>query len=230
MNDSVYAVVAYIARYWFALLAVIIVLRAIGWLRRDAEHDSRVQRNLPDAGYIGEWAVIASEAPGMPEGLLLRAPRDGWIGGSRSCDIRLKNAGIPGRAARFFFQEDGLHVQPERSGTMLVDGEAVHREAVLRHGATLTIGGVTLQLRLFAGILLQGEEPVEEAGARRGWKARTAPYIEAADDSDEEYEYDEADEDDYDQQDDPQQDGGAGPRVELPKPAIIVRTRRNRRP
>lgn len=160
MNESVYAVIAYVARYWFAALAVVIVWRAIVWTRKDSAQVSRAQEKLPDAGYIGEWAVVASDARAMPTGTVLRASRDGWLGSARGCDVRLRNAGVPAKAARFYLREDGLHVLPQRRGTIVVDGEQVKKEAVLRHGATLTVGGVTMQLRLFAGILLEGEMPL----------------------------------------------------------------------
>ncbi len=166
MSESVYAVIAYIARYWFALLAVVIIWRAVLWLRQDAERVSRFRRRLPDAGFIGEWAVVASEAEAAPVSMVLRAPRDGWIGGARACDVFLPDAGVPARAARFFLKRDGLHVQPQRSDYILVDGEPVKYEAVLRHGATLTAGGVTLQLRLFAGVLLDGETPAVQDNRR----------------------------------------------------------------
>lgn len=169
MSDAVYAVLAYIARYWFALLLAVILWRAVVWMRKDAEHVAKTSRNLPDAGFIGEWAVVASDAPAMPAGHVMRAPRDGWIGSARACDIRLKDAGVPARAARFFLRPDGVHVLPEKSGMMLVDGMVVQREAVLRHGATLTVGGVTLQLRLFAGVVLTPERPAR-------WRRR-APVL-----------------------------------------------------
>lgn len=245
MSDSVYAVIAFIARYWFVLLAVVIVWRAIKWLRKDAEHVSRAQRRLPDAGYIGEWVVVASNAPGIEAGFVLPAARDGWIGSARGCDVRLQNAGVPAKAARFFFRPDGLHMQPQRSDSLLVDGEPVHREAVLRHGATLTTGGVTLQLRLFAGILLEGEALVPRKARRR---RNTAPEMETDDlpepilpeDEDEAdvyeaYETDAYDEPYYDEAEQanyPQDanDSNTLPPVELPKPSLTIRTRRSRRP
>lgn len=223
MSDAVYAVIAYIARYWFTFLAVIIIWRAIIWLRKDADRLSRVRRRLPDAGYIGEWAVVASDAPGVPAGMVLRAPRDGWVGSARACDIRLRDAGVPARAARFYLRPDGLHLLPQRSNQVLVDGETVQREAILRHGATMTVGGVTLQLRLFAGVLLSGETPVGRR-QRRGQRLLPLPdeaIIPETDEDDEaileaiEAEIEEEPE--------------ALPPLELPKPALIIRTRKGRR-
>lgn len=238
MSESIYAVAAYIARYWFAALAVVIVWRGIIWMRKDADRVSRAQRNLPDAGYIGEWAVVASDVPTTPEGLVLRAPRDGWIGSARACDVRLKDAGVSAHAARFFLREDGLHVQPQHSGEMLVDGEPVQREAVLRHGATLTIGGVTLQLRLFAGVVLSGE-----GGAfrrRKGIFRRAEPEMPDDDDeivdietllaSPQDADEDDADEDDFtyiEEMDEEQEEEYE--RTELPRPALTVRRRRSGR-
>lgn len=232
MDASVYAVVAYIARYWFALLAVLIIWRAIRWLRQDIDRTARAQRFLPDAGYIGEWAVVASDARNMPEGQILRAPRDGWIGSARACDVRVTHAGAPARAARFYLREDGLHLLPQRRDSIVVDGEPVQREAVLRHGATLTVGGVTLQLRLFAGVLLSGEMPV------RGHKRqRPMPVYEEPDEEEAEIPYDQEIEQDileeeeayeYDEIDDapPPQDEAHAPFIQ---PALKVRRRPRRR-
>lgn len=152
-----YSVIAYIARYWFAFLAVIILWRAIAWLQKDAGQKARAKSRLPDAGHIGEWAVL--ESPGeMPVGTVIAATRDGWMGSARGSDVRIRGEGVPARAARFYLRWDGLHLQPQDKSAIAVDGEPVHSRAVLRHGATVTIAGtVTIQLRLFAGILLEGE-------------------------------------------------------------------------
>ncbi len=162
MNQTSYGIIANIASYWFAFLMLIIIWRAILWLRKDAHRTAIVQSILPDAGFIGEWVVVESDIPAIAEGTMLNASRDGWIGSARACDVRVKARGVPARAARFMLRKDGLHVLPRYRDTVEVDGELVRREAVLRHGATLAIGGVTLQLRLFAGILLTGEVPVDQ--------------------------------------------------------------------
>jgi len=167
MSDSIYAVLAYIATYWFALLALIIIWRAMQWIRKDATRVQRQRSRLPDAGFIGEWVVIASDAQAMPEGLVISAPRDGWIGSARACDIRILSRDVPSRVARFYLRKDGLHILPRRAGFVEVDGEVVRREAVLRHGAALFVGGVTMQLRLFAGILLSGEMPMGKMPRKR---------------------------------------------------------------
>jgi len=200
MSNSIYAVIAYAARYWFALLALVIIWRAIQWIRKDASRSQRIRSRLPDAGFIGEWVVVSSETEAIQEGFVVNAPRDGWVGSARACDIRIKTHAVPARAARFYLRKDGLHMLPRHANMIEVDGETVRKEAVLRHGALLGVGGVTLQLRLFAGILLSGEAPVK----RRG---RAVP--EAADAAIE-------------------SETGQGGRVELPKPVLTVKIRRNR--
>lgn len=225
MSDSAYNVVAYIARYWFLFLALMIVWRAIVWLRKDADRISRAKRSLPDAGYIGEWAVVASDAPGVSDEMVMRASRDGWLGSARACDVRLRDAGVPARAARFYLRPDGLHMLPTRSGILLVDGEPVQREAVLRHGATLTVGGVTMQLRLFAGVLLQGEKP-----ARR--QRRTLPLPET--DGGEWLAGEEGLEEGLEEGngevlDKAEGEGGQANRPELPRPAMKIKSRYIRR-
>ncbi len=154
MNQDLYAVIAYSMRYWFLFLAALAVYASLMRIRRDAAARRRVLAGLPDAGLIGEWAVLDTQDNAVQ---LLEAPPDGWLGGGRMCDVRVR--GLPGLLARFSLEPDGLHVVPLRPGKMRVDGQAVRHTAVLRHGATLSANGVKLQLRLFAGVLLEGETP-----------------------------------------------------------------------
>lgn len=153
MKESMYAAVAYAMRYWFAFLSALALASALVWLRRDRAARLRAVEGLPDAGMIGEWAVLCEgETPRM-----LETPPDGWLGSGRLCDVRHK--GLPRLAARFALHADGLHLVPLRPNLICVDGVPVRRLAVLRHGAVLSCRGVTLQLRLFAGVLLKGETP-----------------------------------------------------------------------
>lgn len=159
MNEKLYETVANVFGYWFDFLAAIILWRSLLWLRKDASRLARVKTALPDAGFIGEWAVIAAEGEDMQVDTVIPATRDGWIGSARACDIRLKSREVPARVARYYLRSDGLHVLPKHRSAVEVDGMPVQKEAVLRHGATLATGGVTLQLRLFAGVILEGETP-----------------------------------------------------------------------
>lgn len=160
-----YDLVAYIARYGFFGLMVVILWRAVHWIRYEASVKAIEKSMLPDAGFIGEWAVLYG-AGKMEEGEILNAPGDGFLGSGRACDVRIPVKGVKKRVARFYFRRDGLHLLPFGGGEIIVDGRPVYQEAVLRHGAILTIEGIALQFRLFAGILLTGEAaigaPVEE--------------------------------------------------------------------
>lgn len=155
-----YELVAYIMRYWFSALMLVILWRAIHWIRYETNVKAIEKKMLPDAGHIGEWAVLYG-ADKMEEGCILSAPGDGFLGSGRTCDVRIPVKGVPKRAARFYFRRDGLHLLPLKQGELKVDGKPVKQEAVLRHGATLSVEGIVLQFRLFAGILLEGEAIAE---------------------------------------------------------------------
>lgn len=159
MSNQFYGVIAYAMRYWFLALTLAALCASVGWMRRAAVIRRRRLAGLPDAGMIGEWALL--DASGETAALL-PAPADGMIGGDRHCDVRVE--GMPRFAARYALEKDGLHLRPFAPGKIAVDGQPVQRKAVLRHGATLSCGGYTLQLRLFAGVLLKGETPAPAAG------------------------------------------------------------------
>jgi hypothetical protein len=160
MDKSMYELIAYVMRYWFGVLMLVILWRAVHWIRYEADVKAIEKKMLPDAGFIGEWVVLYG-ADKMEEGTMLNAPGDGFLGSGRTCDVRIPVKGLPKRAARFYFRRDGLHLLPYKEGTIKVDGRPVRQEAVLRHGATLSVEGIVLQFRLFAGILLTGEAVIE---------------------------------------------------------------------
>ena len=151
-----YDLVAYIARYGFCGLMLVILWRAVHWIRHEASVKAIQKSMLPDAGFIGEWAVLHGDQK-LPDRTILNAPGDGFLGSGRSCDVRIPVKGVKKRVARFYFRPDGLHLLPVGGAEVVVDGRLVRQEAVLRHGAILSVKGVVLQFRLFAGILLIGE-------------------------------------------------------------------------
>jgi hypothetical protein len=197
-----YEVLAYIARYWFALLALLVLFGAVRWLQAEQSRTARARRGgqalpTPKEEPIGEWLVLEGGKARLSEGTALIAPREGWLGGARRCAVRLPGRGMPARAARFALQADGLHVVPRRAGMITVDGQSVRREAVLRHGAQLAIGDTVLQLSLFAGVV---EAPKRAKKPKRRKKTPIEPPPEVPEE-----------------------------RTELPEPGIILRTGRDRK-
>ncbi len=80
-------------------------------------------------------------------------PREGMIGSSRECDIRLKGPGIQRNHARFEFEDGkGLKIIPLRRASVLLNGAALHGAGYALHGTQLQTAGIPLRVRLFAGL------------------------------------------------------------------------------
>lgn len=165
MSQDWFALLSESAGYWFSLLAVIIVWRAIRWLRMESRQRKKVLRTLPDAGFIGTLYVLQGESRSLRPDTAVPLPVEGVMGSASGCDARIAHPSVAGRHALFELQGDGLHLRPYRDEILQVDGEPIPTgcEAILQHGATITLGGVLLQLRLFAGVQL---EQVEEEDVR----------------------------------------------------------------
>ena len=159
MENELYGVIAYAMRYWFLGLMIVALCAAVNVLRR-ARRSLRDASALPDAGMIGEWALLREDGSAAA---LLPAPQDGVIGESHLCDVRVP--GLPRFAASYSLERDGVHLRPVAGCGLLVEGQPVRKKAVLRHGAVLRVGERALQLRLFAGVLLKGETPENTIGA-----------------------------------------------------------------
>ena len=154
-SSEIYEVLALAARYVFALLGVLIVLRSFAWLLSSHREKKDRLRRLPDAGMIGEMVVLSGSAD-LPENTALPVPREGVLGFVRSCDITVPCAGVKRRHLDFVWQDDaGLLVHPRSGCDALVDGQELNvRSGVcaMRHGSFLQIGSALLRLRVFAGL------------------------------------------------------------------------------
>jgi len=154
LSQDYYELLVLAARYVFALLGVVVVWRAANWLRQDFRERRWVKSALPDAGYIGTLHVMEGQSKRLIPGDSLPLPTEGVLGSGAGCDVRVSHATVGRRHALFEFRPDGLHLRPYRDERLQVDGHPLPQgcEAILAHGAMLTLGGVMLQLRLFAGI------------------------------------------------------------------------------
>ena len=157
MPENIYEIISLAARYWFALLGVVIVWRAFRWLRKDRKANHRRLRQLPDAGMIGEMVVLEGSDE-LIEGTAIPVPREGVMGFVRGCDVVVPVNGVAAKHLDFSFQDGkGLLLFPLRGAVCYVDDvELTHRSNTKKHpmchGSRLQVGEAVLRLRLFAGL------------------------------------------------------------------------------
>ncbi len=151
MPSHVYEVLAQGARYWFLFWMVIIVWRSYRWYRKDRRAAKKRLKLLPDAGFVGEMVVMNGE----DRGTVYPVPREGTLGSLRTNDLCVPSEGVEKRHLWFRFDDrKGLMVEPVGKNAVNVDGEDFksRREPLyMAHGSWLTVGGVQMRLRLFAG-------------------------------------------------------------------------------
>ena len=146
MADSAYELLALAMRYVFVLAGALLLWRAFRWMRRDARQYQRDMRALPDAGLVGEVVDLRT---GQAQPL----PREGTIGSSRECDIRVKDTGVKRNHALFTFEDGkGLRIVPRLGARVLLNGREIGGSGYALHGTRLQLGGAELRVRLFAGL------------------------------------------------------------------------------
>lgn len=155
MDGNAYQLLALGARYWFVLLAALLVWRGALALLHEHYQRKKLLKKLPDAGMVGEMRDIEDDRA-------YPLPREGVLGGGRGCDIRLR--GLRRRAVNFAFVEGkGLLITPCHSrGEVLLDGAPLRKGGYALHGAVLRVGGYTLRVRLFAGLNVPHPAPYEQ--------------------------------------------------------------------
>lgn len=146
MGETTYELLSLGLRYWFILLIFLTLLRCYFLMRSDRRAYLQTLRQLPDAGLIGEVVNLAT-GEGQP------LPREGMIGASRSCDIRVP--GLRHREMEFVFRPGfGVKLIPiHRKHHVLIDSEPLIKGVdYALHGTVLDIRGTQLRFRLFAGL------------------------------------------------------------------------------
>ncbi len=158
MGDAPYELLALGLRYWFVLLLLLTLLRAVYLMWSENRAYQKALRRLPDAGTIGEVVDLQS---GKSQPL----PREGLLGSGRGCDIRFPR--LHRREMEFVFRPGlGLKLIPiHRKHQSILDGEPLNKaDSYALHGTILEIHGHSLRFRLFAGLDLPNREPFMEEG------------------------------------------------------------------
>ena len=155
MSRSLYELVALGARYVFAGLMALIVLRAWRITLIDSRRAAALRRMSPQTGLSGELVVIAGDGKAR-RGMKYPVIREGMIGSARRADIRIRHASIRRMHAWFQLTGDGLRVQARTGAAMRDAGGRPVRAITLADGGEFTLGQVRLLL-----VLAAAPEPAE---------------------------------------------------------------------
>jgi len=147
MSADAYELLALTARYVFAALMVLIVLRAARGALVDSRRAAKLRRLSPMTGISGELVVL-DPLPRLPRGMRFPVIREGMIGSSRRADVRIRHASVRRRHALFQLTEAGLHIRTHASSRIRDAVGNPARELTLLDGDTFTLGGVRLLLVL----------------------------------------------------------------------------------
>lgn len=145
MAPEVYELVALGMRYWFVLLGLVIVWRALRWAWMDHHQNLRRLSALPYAGLMGEIVNLDT-------GHSYPLPREGVLGSGKACDVRLP--GLRKREFEFVLREGrGVALLPShRQHQVQLNGQPLDMTAYALHGARIGLPGYQLRMRLFAGL------------------------------------------------------------------------------
>lgn len=175
MPADTYELIAQGMRYWFTALGMVIAIRVFRWLLHENRQHRKILHKLPDAGLIGE---IVDLYTGESHSL----PREGLIGSSRVCDVRIP--GLRSRHIEFTFtRHKGIRLvllskrlQADLDGLPLQ-----HSDAYALHGSVLTIGEHPLRFRLFEGldIPVWQHEEAADISVMPGYELAD-PFVQAA--------------------------------------------------
>ena len=160
MNSELYSIIALGARYVFAAIMLLIVLRAWRITIVDSRRAASLRRLSPETGVCGEFLVLSGHGR-VREGMRYPVIREGLVGSSRKADIRLRSSSV--RRSHVFFEltRTGLRLRAQSSAKMYNAKGVSKREMTVGDGARVTIGQVELMLVLTEAVAASPE--IEEA-------------------------------------------------------------------
>ena len=147
MNRDVYDILALVGRYVFAVLMVVIVLRAWRITIVDNRRARKLRQLAPATGLSGELVVLEGGEK-APEGTRYPVIREGIIGSSRKADVRVRHKSVRRVHAFFELTDAGLRVRTHGNADMSLCWEVPVRELLLGDGDTFEIGNVQLMVVL----------------------------------------------------------------------------------
>ena len=150
LTQAWYRVLSQLFGYMSAAVIVLVALLSIRKYMSDRALWRRVRKNLPQAGAVGVFSVLAGGRR-LGAGEEIRVPYEGTMGSASSCDVCIPVRKVHMRSAFFWMEKDGLHMAALHRDGFLVDDVPVEPgdEAILHDGAMLRVGDAVLKLKLY---------------------------------------------------------------------------------
>lgn len=156
MNGNLYEIIAIGARYLFAVIMVIIVIRAWKITIIDSRRAASLRRLSPETGVCGEFIVLAGNGK-VREGMRYPVIREGLIGSSRKADVRLRSRDVHRSHAFFELTKKGLRLRAQGRARVYDSRGNSRKELLLGDGVKITVGRIELMLILTEGTVVQDE-------------------------------------------------------------------------
>jgi len=147
MSQNVYELIALAARYGFAALMVLIVLRAWRLTIVDSRRAQTLRRLSPETGLSGELIVMEGDQQAR-RGMRYPVIREGMIGSTRRADIRIRHSSVRRRHAWFQLTDAGLKLTAHAGAPLRDRHGRPAASLLLKDGDLFTVGHVRLMLVL----------------------------------------------------------------------------------
>ena len=177
MSSETYEILALAARYWFLLLAGLIVLRGLANSRNENRRERNLREEIGAAGCIGELVVLEDGVKNRKKslrGARFPVPEEGLIGSGRMADIRIRHTDMKRRHVMFSYRPGRLLLRPVGRSEIECPREA-DGSMVLRDDERLMIGSLEM-LMVFYDVKDAAEAPKEERRQRPAKKKEEDEY------------------------------------------------------
>ena len=166
MGEAWYGVAGMAFSYGASAVLLIVLLLAFRQDREDRKRWRKVHAEAPGVGSACSFRVRAIDGRWRAVGEQIPVPYEGTLGASPICDVCIPVRKVHARSAFFWMERGALHMVPLHRDGFVVDGVRAEAgdEAILRHGAELRLGSLSLILRM------------PEAGAH-GSEPESEPYV-----------------------------------------------------
>lgn len=164
MSQELYTILSLAARYFFVFMLLIILIRAYIWLRKDNNTLKQFKKSLLSAGVVGEARIIIANSNNSI-GDVLPVYREGIIGSSKNCDLRLNSEHIRKRQIYYRLDEGlGLYTEPLHNGDISINAFNIDkntRNAYIINGSVLKIADIAVQIFFYPGFSVPTLSPSE---------------------------------------------------------------------